>query len=392
MKRVLLAWEAGAGRGHVVTLARVARALQGIALCDAALGWMDHVAEIEPWVDLAYPGTRLGINLQGRLDRNAPPNATWAEYLLDCRFDEPERLHRNVAWWVDVIRTRRIALIVADYAPNALMAARICGIPALAIGTGYGIPPAELEQFPVFLPDYAQPEVNQPRMAESINAALAPLGFPPISALPQVYARSGDLLRTLPLLDPYADWRQAESYLPPVADYAGLAPGNGDALFCYFSTREFANPALIEALEQCRLPIVCFLPNAPEDIRQRLQATGAEISDRPLPVAEIGRRARLLMNSGQHGILSLALAAGLPQLCLPQHLEQLFHARRVAQAGAASVVWPRTAPLDAIVSAIREAWDDNAMAARAGDVARELAPAFARDDLALMRERLQAWL
>ena len=392
MKRVLLAWEAGAGRGHVVTLARVAMALRGVAVCDAALGWMDYAAEIAPFCDAVYPGARLALNIQARLERNAPPSATWAEYLRDCRFDEVERVRTNVAWWVETIRTRRIALVVADYAPNALMAARICGVPAVAIGTGYGIPPAELESFPVFLPEYAEREADEGALVAAINAALAPLGAQPISHLPQVYARDGELVRTLPLLDPYASWRRSDSYLPPVADYGGIAPGTGGELFCYFSTREFENPALLDALEACRLPMVCFLPNASGEVRARLQAAGAQISEGPLPVAQIAARARLVMNSGQHGIACLALGAGLPQLCLPQHLEQLFHARRLAHAGAARVVWPRTADAATIAAAIRESWDNSDMAFQARALAKALAPAFAQDDLALMRERLAQWL
>lgn len=392
MKRVLLAWEAGAGRGHVVTLARVARALQGLATCDAALGWMDHAGEIEPWCDMVYRGARLPLDREARAARKAPPSATWAEYLLDCRFAEGERVARNVAWWVEIIRLRQIALVVADYAPNALIAARICDIPALAIGTGYGVPPAEMPSFPVFLPEYSVREADEAAMVQTINTALAPLGFAPIAHLPQIYARSGDLVRTLPLLDPYAEWRDAASYLPPVADYAGLAPGTGSELFCYFSTKEFENPALIEALEQSGLPICCYLPNAPDDVRARLLRAGAQISDHPLPVAEIGRRARLVMNSGQHGILSLALAAGLPQVCLPQHLEQLYHARRLEQAGAARVIWPRSAPADVILSALQTAWHDAAMAQAAQALAREQAACFVEDDLALLRARLAPWL
>ncbi|MFN3864493.1 MAG: glycosyltransferase [Erythrobacter sp.] len=392
MKRVLLAWEAGAGRGHVVTLARVARALRGVAACDAALGWMDHAQEIAPYCDCVFPGVRLGINREARTARNAPPAATWAEYLLDCRFNETARIRTNVAWWIEVIRLRQIALVVADYAPNALMAARICGVPGVAVGTGYGIPPGELARFPVFLPEYATREADEAALVAAVNAAIVPLGGKPLASLPQVYARDGEMVRTLPLLDPYAAQRPADCYLPPVADYAGIADGRGNELFCYFSTREFENPALVEALATLGLPLACFLPNADAAVRERLRAAGAQISDHPLPVEEIAQRARLVFNSGQHGIACLALAAGLPQVCLPQHLEQLYHARRLEQAGAARVIWPRTAPADQIRQIVRDSWEDRAMANTAQHMARDLAAVFAEDDLALMRAQLSRWL
>lgn len=391
MTRVMLAWEAGAGRGHVVTLARVARALQGMAECDAALGWMDHATEIAPWCDRVFPGVALPLDRAAHKARNAPPNATWADYLLDCGFANGDRLHRNVAWWLDTFARRDIGLLIADYAPCALMAAQIAGIPSLAIGTGYGIPPAELAEFPIFLPEYSVREVDEGEMAGTVNRALAPLGFAPIDSLPQIYRRSGDLLRTLPMLDPYAD-RRGGGYLPPVADYARIGDGTGEELFCYFSTSEFENPALVEALANCGLPLRCFLPAAPPEVRARLEAVGAILEDRPVPVADIARRSRAVFNSGQHGILCLSLAAGLPQLCLPQHLEQLYHARRAEEAGVARVAWPRGIAAEAIGDALQALWNDSGMAAQARAVARDVAPLFVADDAEMLRQRIAPWL
>ena len=38
--RVMLAWEGGAGRGHISTLRSIAQALDGLAICDAAINDM----------------------------------------------------------------------------------------------------------------------------------------------------------------------------------------------------------------------------------------------------------------------------------------------------------------------------------------------------------------
>lgn len=397
MTRVMLAWEAGAGRGHVVTLARVARALQGVAECDAALGWMDHAAELAPWCAKVFPGVALPLDRAARKARNAPPNATWADYLLDCGFANGERLHRNVAWWLDTFARRDIGLLVADYSPCALMAAQIAGIPALAIGTGYGIPPADLPEYPVFLPEYAVREADEGELAATVNQALAPLGFAPIDRLPQIYRRSGDLLRTLPMLDPYADRRphidgHSGGYLPPVADYARISDGSGDELFCYFSTSEFENVGLIDALAQCGLPLRAFLPGATREVRSRLEAAGAILEDKPVPVSDIARRSRAVFNSGQHGILCLSLAAGLPQLCLPQHLEQLYHARRAEEAGVAKVAWPRGSSAEAIGEALGAVWNDRDMAERARETARDVASLFVADDQDVLRQQILPWL
>lgn len=392
MTRVMLAWEAGAGRGHVVTLARVARALSGIADCDAALGWMQYAAEIEPWCAAVFPGVALPYRRKAREARGAPPNATWADYLNDCGFHDGERLRANVGWWLETLALRRIGLLVGDYAPCALMAARIAGIPALAIGTGYGLPPAGLPEFPVFLPEYAEREAIEAELVDVANTALGPLGLPRIEALPEIYARSGDLVCTLPMLDPYAASRDPAAYLPPVTDFGGRSNGNGDELFCYFSTTEFANEGLVEALCACGLPVRAFLPGADDTVRARLTAAGVRTEAAPVPVGDIVRRSRLMLNSGQHGILCLGLAAGIPQVCIPQHLEHLYHARRAEQAGAARVIWPRSAAREAILDTLLSAWHDPAIVGCARSLALEQEPRFAGDQAALLRARLLPWL
>ncbi|HWK41296.1 MAG TPA: hypothetical protein VNR60_05130 [Croceibacterium sp.] len=392
MTRVMLAWEAGAGRGHVVTLARVGRALHGMAECDAALGWMTHAAELEPWCTAVFPGVALPYQRAARTKRRAPPNATWADYLNDCGFADGQRLRANVVWWLQMLARRRISLLIGDYAPCALLAARIAGIPALAVGTGYGIPPQTLPEFPVFLPEYAEREAVEAELVAVANDALGPLGLPRLRALPDIYARSDDLLRTLPLLDAYAEWRDPDAYMPPVTDFGGRSDGTGEEAFCYFSTTELANEGLVEALCSARFPLRAFLPGVAPDIRARLTGSGVRVEDASVPVEEIVRNSRLVLNSGQHGILCLGLAAGIPQVCIPQHLEQLYHARRAETAGVARVIWPRSSPRDMLLDLFHAAWQDQVMSQRARRLALQLAPHFVADDREALRSRLFPWL
>ncbi len=387
----MLAWEGGAGRGHVVTLARVARALAGRVPCDAALGWMDHAGEIAPWCEAVFPGVKLPYNKQARKDRAAPPSASWAEWLFDCGFADGAKMAARVGWWLEVLALRQTRLVIGDYAPCALMAARIAGIPALAIGTGYAIPPAGLTSFPVFLPEYSVREVDEADLAAKISAALAPLGLPPLAHLPDVYARSGEIVRTLGMLDPYRGQRSGR-YLPPVADYGGIAREPGDTAFCYFSTTELAHEGLVEALATCGLPLRGFLPGAPDGVRERLAASGMRIETAPVPVSEIAVSARILCNSGQHGMVCLGLAAGIPQVCLPQHLEQLYVARQAEARGVARVVWPKGTPAAEIREVLVAAWHDHAARSAARDLAEALAPDFVRDDGPLLRQAISRWL
>ncbi|MET0360442.1 MAG: hypothetical protein ABW048_01695, partial [Sphingobium sp.] len=60
--RILLAWESGAGRGHIVTLRTVAEALGPAFAYDAALCVIDHAGELAPLCEMVFPGARLFVN------------------------------------------------------------------------------------------------------------------------------------------------------------------------------------------------------------------------------------------------------------------------------------------------------------------------------------------
>jgi hypothetical protein len=162
----------------------------------------------------------------------------------------------------------------------------------------------------------------------------------------------------------------------------------GPEVFCYFSQAELDNVALLTALETLPLPRRGFLPNLPARAGARLQASGMILEPDPVPVAQIVARSRLMVNAGQHGILSLALVHGLPQICFPQHMEQHWHATAAARAGAAHVLWPFGPTPTALGAAIVAAYHDAALADGARQVALTLRPLTGADPAA----RLQAEL
>ncbi len=391
MRRALLAWEGGAGRGHVTTLRTVAEALGDRFVFDAALCRMEYASELEASCEAVYPAAYLYYREEQRRLRGGAKAATWGEFLGDVGFRDEAFLKRQIAWWQEVIRVRGISLVVGDFAPCALMAARGLGVPAVAIGVGYSCPPPEMAEFPVFLPNHATLIYDEAETVAIVNRAATPLGVPEIDRLPAVYACDDQLARTLPMLDPY-DGRRTRELLPPVADLpARISAGHGDEIFVYFSTSERDSPALMEAVEDLGAPTRMFMPGVSDELAVRFTAKGVMLERAPVPVDEIARRTRLMLNASQHGILCLGLGAGLPQVSVPQHLEQLFHARRAEAAGVLRVATreERGEP-GAFRAAVRAALDDEAMAARARTLAEELRPLLIRDARALIRQRILA--
>lgn len=382
-----MACEGGSGRGHVVTLKSVAKALQDRFVFDAALCRLEYAAEIAPFCDAVYQGAVPSYDSRMRTGSESVRTATWGEFMGDLGFRDSAFLARQIGWWRDTMRARRISLVIADYAPCALLAARSWGIPCVGIGTGYGLPPPSLESFPILLPEFNQKLYDERTMVEAVNQAIVPLGSPAIQFLAQVYECDDQLHRSFPLLDPYWEHRKNPP-VPPVADYAQSVAQDGDEIFIYFSTTESNNAELMNAIADLDAPVRMVMPNIDQDLSARMAAADVIIERQPVDVDEISLRTRLMLNAGQHGIVSLSLAAGIPQVCFPQHLEQLFTARQVENAGAGRTIG-RSAQADTISALIQEAYQDNKLAARARQLAAEVRPYLAQDADIIIRSRLE---
>lgn len=369
--RVLLANEFGSGRGHVVSLLRTAQALGPGFVFEAALCRRAFQDELAPLNAVIHDGPHLAYRPRGRSGPDAVVTATWGEFLGDRGFDRPDRLRDVLGWWHQVISSRRIDLVIADYAPLALMAARALGVPSVATGQGYGLPPDHLPVFPVLHGTGERRLHDEARLLDNVNQAAAGIGLQALQGLPEIYRATRAIVRSLPLLDPYAEHRLQPHVMPEVDISTDVADA-GEEVFVYFSTRELADPQVVAALADLPLPRRGYLPLASAEIAARLAASGMILEPAPVPVDLIARRSRLVLNAGQHGILCLGLFAGLPQVCLPQHLEQDFHARRAEAAGVARVLSAHGRSRDRIVETILAAWSDASLTARAVDLAQDL--------------------
>lgn len=369
--RILLANEFGAGRGHLVTLRQLARAFGPGFVFDAALCRRRHDAVLREIGADVYDGPRLIYHNQRRTGPDSVRTATWGEFLGDLGFDRQSRIAEVVDWWRQVIRSRQIAMVVADYAPLALLAARSLGVPSIATGTGYGLPPWQMAEFPMLRPENAIRLHDEAALLANVNAAVARFGMAPLTGLPEVYRASLTLVRTLPFLDPYQSWR-TDPYLPPVTDVSPVVADSGTEVFIYFSTSEVQDDAVVDAVASLTMPRRGYLPAAPPEVVAKLAASGMILEPAPVPVDQIARRSRLVLNAGQHGILSLGLYAGLPQVCVPQHLEQMWHARSAEGEGVARVVPKDGLSARLLADTVASLYADDNSFARAQTLARRL--------------------
>jgi hypothetical protein len=369
--RALFAWEHGDGRGHILSLAAIAEALGSSYDSSAAVCRPRFADELRPWCRHIVQGPTLRYDPARRGGPGRIVTATWGEFLGDLGFADTPYLTKRLVWWAQTFAKHRTSLVVANYAPLALLAARAAGIPAIVTGQGYGIPPHGLTSFPVFLPEHAVRLHDEETMLAAVNEAGSAIGLEPLHALPDIYGCNGHVVRTFDMLDAYCGHRRTPLFPPHVDIGFPQAPPAGDEVFVYLSTSEGGNAQLVEAIATLGLRRRLYCPGLDAAALERLGATGAIVETMPVALTDIIRRSRVLVHAGQHGSLSLGLMAGLPQIAAPQQLEQLFHARRAEAAGVVAVVSARTTAQD-IRAMIGESYDNASLALQARAVAATL--------------------
>lgn len=389
MPRALLAWEGGDGRGHIVRLKTVAQALGDRFTFDAALCRLRHKAEIEHLCDAVAQGPWLPYSGKFRNAQGNPHTATWGEFMGDVGFCKPHVLRTSIGWWQQVMRDRNISLVIAESAPCALMAARGLGIKSIALGSGYLLPPPEMETFPVLIPRYSRRIYDEAEIVEIVNSVAHEFGCPPLRHLPEVYASTHPLVFTLDMLDAYAEWR-SHPLLPPTTGEAPEPARGGDEVFIYFSTTEKSETGLMEAIGSFDVPVRLFMPSIDDDVAQALARRGLQVERSAVPASLIAKRTRVLVNSAQHGTLCLGLASGLPQVCVPQQLEHQYHGEAAAREGAVKIVDKADRTAESFRSIVMDVYEDTVMAERARSLSETLKPTFQRDMRTLIRQRVFA--
>jgi hypothetical protein len=382
--QALLANEAGGGRGHVTTLAAAARALPPGLQRRAALGRLIYADELRGLVPPPIKAPLLArpkgmVHPMGLLG-----GATWGDVLAQIGLADPARVAQGLAFWRTLIVEHDISLLIADFAPLALRAALALrdegwAIRILNLGTGYTSPPAGLDRFPVLLPDFALQTHSEPATAAILNRDP---DLSPLPRLPALYDVDRPLATTFAFLDPYP--RPDCDRIPPLVPASReLASGNG--IFVYFSTAELTDPALVEALASLPHPRRGYIPSATPETRARLAASGMELLDRPASADEIASYARLILHAAPHGTICLAALAGVAQFGVPQHLEQLYNARKAQAAGILDYTMRGAPDLSLRIAA---AYADPGLHARARDLARALRGQHPADPLAPLAQIL----
>jgi UDP:flavonoid glycosyltransferase YjiC (YdhE family) len=316
---------------------------------------------------------------------------SYAEILLGCGYKQAGELTALVGGWRAILSQWKPDLVVADYAPTALVAARSLAIRRVTFGNGFFTPP-QLTPIPPYR--YDEP-VDPARLTgaesttlASVNAALAAFDHAPLGRLADVFDADEHFLCTFPELDQYQH-RPATGYWGPRYRFdRGLdlewPQGPGKRIFVYVKTKMPQLDALIDLLAANPHRVIAFIPGLDAARRARLASRSRIAAERPVRLDGLMRQCDLLVSHGGE-IATGALLAGVPQLSFPLHYEQYLTSRRLEQVGSGAWMGPK-----APVERMREAFAALLSDPRYANAAKAFARRYTAFSPAEQRRRIAA--
>ena len=339
---ILLAWELGGNWGHVSRDLPVLRRLQAEG---HEVRYAVREQTIAPTL-CASVGIRGVAAPIGAAIRRMPHNlAGYASILFADGFGDATILDQRLAGWMRIFAEHKTDVLLADYAPGALLAARVAAIPSVALGSGFEIPP-DGTLLPSFSGDGAQDEAAR-RFSEglvlfNVNRVLHRLGAFQMARLAQVFQGRHNVFTTFSELDHIEDRPAGAIYAGPVQDLPGGIAASWRTMkprvLVYLHGRAPNIDAVLQALDAIGAEVIAVLP----DIGRVPQVhADVQVFRQPVRFDGLLDTAALVIASGS-GTITTALLAGVPVLVLPANAEQGMFSRRVEEMGAGIAVGAKT--------------------------------------------------
>ncbi|TFW13440.1 glycosyltransferase [Duganella callida] len=332
MAHVHLCWELGGGLGHAGRLKMLAQALLARGhRVTMSLRDLMHTDALLAGLDVARLQAPVWLHQAAGL----PPPGNLAEVLFHCGYLEPVALRGLVAGWRAMFALLRPDLVVADFAPTALLAARSMGLRSASVGNGYNMPPSA-QPLPAWR-DAERLPASQARMLATANAVLAEHGAAPYAHASDVFLGDLPLLCTWAELDPWqragAEWL-GPSFVPDGGIVPHWPDGDGPKVFAYLKATHAAYGTALQALvdEGCR--VLAYVPEVAAGAAPPVLSERVLYAERPLSLQLALAQAEICVTHAGEATLAQALLAGVPLLMLPSHTEQFLTACRVAASGA----------------------------------------------------------
>jgi hypothetical protein len=361
--RALFVWEQGTGLGHLSQL----RLPMEVALAQGAEVFL--AARELPGVCEVLAGLPITL-LQApfRQGVKPAPSASFLSYthLLGRQcFGSADELEMYARAWRALFALVRPDICLFEHSPTALMAAHGHAFKKVLLGSGFVLPPANALSASPFLPFPTTPldldtkarlRADDAQLLALINAVMRRLGSPELPDLGAIYGQAdASFLSTWPALDVFGE-RAGVPYLG-MAPAAGQPPphwpqADGPKVFAYLHNF----PSLAHLLRDLQAAKVCALllvRDLPPELRAAFSSATLRFVNHLVDLGQVAQQAAWVLHHGNHSTMATFMLAGLPQLVIPCHQEQLFGGLRLVSKGCAAMAFQDQPAFGAAITALQ---------------------------------------
>lgn len=374
MSRILLAWELGSNLGHLSRLLPVARNLKerGHEVLVAA---RDLMLATEVLAPAGIRFVQSPTMVRGRESSRQPQS--YADILLMHGWENPPKLWGVVQAWGNLFRLFQPNAVVLDYAPTALLAARILRLRCALLGTGFEVPPFKTPLPP--FPGFDEVAIENARAAnaralESANRVLEAYQGPPLAALCELFRTERRWLTTFAELDQYGP-RPEDTYVGPIGNIGRgesleWPPGYRYRILAYLRPGMERLPEILSAVAgEGDAAVICAAPGVSPELSRGLGRPGFHFVPRPVNFPALLPHASVFLSYAPAASVAQSLLESVPQLMAPTHVEAQMTAVRVAALGAGLILRDHETEQE-IAAALKRLLDDPRFKACAFEFAR----------------------
>lgn len=328
-----MAWELGAGRGHLARLVPLARELE-----KRGAHVLLAVRDVQGACDELQEGKRNGRNIavipaplvQPKVIPPPAPAPSLAHALCRFGYSEPNILFPAVKAWHVLVRQFSPSLVVLDSAPTAGLVCRN-RIPTISIGNGWTLPPTG--PLPSLIEGSDPAEAEQAILA-TMSLMTSVNGFRQPRSVSDLMSGDENLIYTLPELDPYRTQRDLQVLRPYNVPLVRSSPATRRELFVYLPSNHPSILQVLDCLSSTPMPARVWCGK----LSPLSLGNNVKILNGPTDMKTALRRSKLVIHHGGLGTATAALLAGVPQISIPIHLEHKLTANNLSKLGVGGIL------------------------------------------------------